>query len=106
MAGTPFRSVSLFALVLGALSATLVGAPAPAPSTPLRIDDALGALSLAGRSPIHLSPDGRWVAYTLENPRRRKSTGDQRYFYYSRTGAFLEANGCDIWITNTQTGDS
>jgi dipeptidyl aminopeptidase/acylaminoacyl peptidase len=106
MLGTHRWSASLVAVAFGALSATLVGAAAPAPSKPLRIEDALGALSLAGRSPIHLSPDGRWVAYTLEDPRRRTSTGDQRYFYYSRTGAFLEASGCDVWITNTQTGES
>src|SRR6266851_4013651 len=75
MFGTHRRSASLVAVAFGALSATLVGAAAPAPSKPLRIEDALGALSLAGRSPIHLSPDGRCVAYTLEDPRRRTSTG-------------------------------
>jgi dipeptidyl aminopeptidase/acylaminoacyl peptidase len=79
---------------------------APAAPAPLQIGDALGALSLAGRSPIHLSPDGQWVAYTLEDSGRRKSTGEQRYFYYSRTGASQAATVCDVWITNTQTGES
>jgi dipeptidyl aminopeptidase/acylaminoacyl peptidase len=99
------RSPLLFAVAFASLYVTF-GAAAPAPLMPLKIDDALGALSLAGRSPIHLSPDGKWVAYTLEDPRRRKSTGEQRYFYYSRTGASQAATACDVWITNTQSGES
>src|SRR5262245_24037241 len=91
---------------LWAVAAWRAHASASGALMPLRIEDALGALTLAGRSPIDLSPDGRWVAYTLEDPKRRKSTGDLRYFYYSRTGAFLEAAGCDIWLTSTETGES
>ncbi|HEY3929098.1 MAG TPA: prolyl oligopeptidase family serine peptidase [Candidatus Koribacter sp.] len=73
---------------------------------PLGIRDALGALSFAGRMPIALSPDGQWVAYTVEDDRKRESTRDECYMYYTRTGAFSEAVGCDVWVTNTHTGET
>lgn len=66
--------------------------------------DALGVLSFAGRMPIALSSDGDWVAYTVEDDRKRENTADERYMYYTRTGAFSEAVGCDVLITNTRTG--
>ena len=73
---------------------------------PLQIQEALGVLAFAGRMPIGLSPDGEWVAYTVEDDRKRESTNDERYMYYTRTGAFSEAVGCDVWIANTKTGES
>jgi dipeptidyl aminopeptidase/acylaminoacyl peptidase len=100
------RRLSALVLAGVALTSGVMSGAAPAPSTPLKIGDALETLSLAGRSPIHLSPDGQWVAYTLQDSGRRKSTGELRYFYYSRTGASQAAAVCDVWITNTQTGES
>jgi dipeptidyl aminopeptidase/acylaminoacyl peptidase len=79
---------------------------AGAPEAPLKIEDALGMLALANRMPIALSPDGEWVAYTVKDDRKLESTKEERYAYYSRTGAFNEAVGCDVWITNTRTGES
>ena len=73
---------------------------------PLQIDEALGTLGFATRMPIDLSPDGEWVAYTLEDARRHESTSDERYATYSRTGAYQEASGCDVWITNVKSGAS
>lgn len=73
---------------------------------PLEIDEALGALALAGRMPLDLSPDGRLVAYTVADARRIQSPGDDRFKMFSRTGAFTEALGCDIWITDTRTGET
>lgn len=73
---------------------------------PLALDDALGQLGFGIRIPIDVSPDGRWVAYTLEDARRRESTGETRYFYYSRTGAPVEALGCDVWLTETEMGQT
>jgi dipeptidyl aminopeptidase/acylaminoacyl peptidase len=72
---------------------------------PLRIDDALGTLSFAGRAPIALSPDGELVAFTLLDARRRESTTDERYAYYTRTGAPVEATGGDVWIANVKTAE-
>jgi dipeptidyl aminopeptidase/acylaminoacyl peptidase len=73
---------------------------------PLKVDDALGVLAIPAQSPISLSPDGDWVAYTVQDARKRESTGDLRYSLYKKTGAFVEAVGCDIWIANTKTGES
>ena len=83
--------------------APILAAP---PQAPLPIEDAMGVLSLSNRTPIALSPDGELVAYTVEDDRKRESTSDPRYMYYTRTGVFTEAVGCDIWITNTKTGKS
>src|SRR4030095_1093325 len=73
---------------------------------PLRVDDAWGVLAIPAQSPISLSPDGDWVAYTVQDARKRESTGDLRYSLYKKTGAFVEAGGRDIWIANTKTGES
>ncbi len=73
---------------------------------PLGIDDALGTLSMASRMPIALSPDGQWVAFTVQDDRKRESTQSERYRFYTKTGAFSEAIGCDVWIVNTRTGES
>jgi dipeptidyl aminopeptidase/acylaminoacyl peptidase len=79
---------------------------AVAKSRPLDIQDAVGTLSLAFRAPITVSPDGTWVAYTVEDDRKRESTSDARYLYYTRTGVYHEAVGCDIWLTNIKTGET
>jgi dipeptidyl aminopeptidase/acylaminoacyl peptidase len=73
---------------------------------PLKIEDALGALALANRMPIAMSPDGELVAYTLKDDRKLESTQDERYSSYTRTGAFTEGLGCDVWMTNTRSGQS
>lgn len=53
----------------------------------LQIEDALSALTFLQRGPIDLSPDGQWVAYTLEDPRRKGLTKEDRYTFLTRTGA-------------------
>jgi dipeptidyl aminopeptidase/acylaminoacyl peptidase len=73
---------------------------------PLSVGDALGVLALANRMPIALSPDGEWVAYTVKDDRKLESTQDERYSDYTRSGAFTEALGCDVWIASTSSGQS
>ena len=90
-------ALSLLALICPAASAE---------TAPLQVEDALGTLALSGRMPIALSPDGEWVAYTVEDNRKRESTQDERYRFYTRTGVFLEAVGCDVWLANTKTHES
>jgi len=75
-------------------------------SAPLKVEDALGTLAFAGRMPIAMSPDSEWIAYTVEDDRKRESTQDERYRFYTRTGVFLEAVGCDVWLANTKTHES
>lgn len=73
---------------------------------PLPIADALGTLALANRMPIALSPDGELVAYTVKDDSRLTSTSDERYAYYSPTGAFNEALACDVWVADTRMGEA
>jgi dipeptidyl aminopeptidase/acylaminoacyl peptidase len=73
---------------------------------PLKVEEALGALTLAGRMPTAMSPDGELVAYTLKDDRKLESTQDERYSSYTRTGAFTEGLGCDVWMTDTRSGQS
>jgi hypothetical protein len=53
---------SLLPLALAGFGALLSGQP-------LEVRDAVGILEVANRSPIGLSPDGRWVAYAAEDLR-------------------------------------
>ena len=73
---------------------------------PLQIEDALSSLSFLQRGPIDLSPDGQWVAYTLEDPRRKMLIKDDRYTFLTRTGISIFVVGCDVWVTNTASGQS
>lgn len=75
-------------------------------SGPLRVEDAMKVLDLSNRTFLALSPDGMWVAYTVEDNSKRETTSSERYSAYTPTGAFTEAVGCDIWITNTSTKES
>jgi dipeptidyl aminopeptidase/acylaminoacyl peptidase len=93
-------------LAFGCCSVLMISVFAFAKSRPLDIRDALGTLSLAFRAPIAVSPKGAWVAYTVEDDRKRESTSDTRYLYYTRTGVYHEAVGCDIWLTNIKTGET
>jgi dipeptidyl aminopeptidase/acylaminoacyl peptidase len=77
---------------------------AEAKSRPLSVADAMGQRAFGVRIPIDISPDGRFVAYTLEDPRLREPTGEMRFFYFSRTGAPVEAQGCDVWVADTRGG--
>ena len=73
---------------------------------PLQIEDALSSLSFQNGVPIDLSPDGKWVAYTLKDPRRGQKTDDERYGFFTRSGVRIFEVGCDVWVTNTTAGQS
>jgi len=73
---------------------------------PLSVEAALGQLAFASRMPIDVSQDGQYVAYTLEDPQRRQPAGADRFRYFSRTGASVEVQACDVWITRLQSGES
>jgi dipeptidyl aminopeptidase/acylaminoacyl peptidase len=80
--------------------------PALSGGAPLAVKDALGVLQIANRSPIALSPDGAWLAYTVEDLRRHEGASDPLYRSFSRTGVYKESEGCDVWITDTRSGES
>lgn len=72
---------------------------------PLQIEDALSSLSFAHGVPLDLSPDGEWVAYTLKNPRKTEKPGDERYTFFTRSGVRIVEVGCEVWVTNTTSGE-
>ena len=73
---------------------------------PLQIEEALSSLSFQNGVPIDLSPDGKWVAYTLKDPCRGEKVDDERYGFFTRSGVRIFEVGCDIWVTNTASGES
>src|SRR5262249_40108001 len=92
-------------LFLVFIASTVSASAQPDPQS-LRVEDALSALSFGFSTPIVLSPDGEWVAYALQDARKKETTKDRRYQIISRTSAPNALLGCDVWITNTRTGES
>lgn len=68
---------------------------------PLTVEDALGNRSFPIYMPIALSPDGKFVAYALELPVKNQTS-----VRYTPTGVPGASRGCDIWMTNTETGET
>jgi len=60
-------------------------------SFPLQVEDALRIKSFANCSPIALSPDGSWVAYTVKDFSKQLIEGDKRYEDFTRTGITSQA---------------
>src|SRR5258708_22853148 len=77
-------------LLLGALACIAIRASAQK-SAPLPIDVALAQPRFPSYMPVALSPDGAWVAYTLQYPARRSagdhSSGYLRYGVYGSVGS-------------------
>ncbi|MDT8067071.1 MAG: prolyl oligopeptidase family serine peptidase [Terriglobia bacterium] len=98
--------VSVYAVAYFLCVLLLVPAGSAQATKPFDVRGALGVLSFSNRMPISLSPDGEWVAYTVEDDRKVSGTKDERYMFYTPTGAFTEAIGCDVLVTNTRTGET
>ncbi|HEX6043871.1 MAG TPA: hypothetical protein VFZ22_05235, partial [Pyrinomonadaceae bacterium] len=78
-----------------------------ASDSPLSVEESLSALSFAFRTPVDLSPDGKWIAYTLQDPRKGRSAAEEeRYRYFTDTGVPAGHAGCDVWVTHTATRES
>jgi dipeptidyl aminopeptidase/acylaminoacyl peptidase len=88
------------------LAALLIGGSSPAQEArpePAAVDDILRMRSFTFTAPIELSPDGRWVTYSLIDPRNRsKVRSDQGVI--TKTGTTRIAMGSDVWVANTATG--
>jgi len=65
--------------------------------SPLQVQDVLGVREFADRVQIDLTPDGKFVAFTMRNPSRADSRDGSRYF--SATGVPHGHRGTDIFIT-------
>jgi dipeptidyl aminopeptidase/acylaminoacyl peptidase len=71
---------------------------------PLPVEETLSMRTFAAYMHVVFSPNSEWVAYTLQDNRRKEPQGDERYRVFTRTGAYWHGLGGDIWITNTKTG--
>ena len=94
-------------LVVALHMVSAVGGGRGASDPPLSVEESLSALSFAFRTPVDLSPDGKWIAYTLQDPRKARSASEEeRYRYFTETGAPAGHAGCDVWVTHTATRES
>ena len=71
---------------------------------PLQVEDAVKTHSFTETSPLALSPDGRWVAYTVRDNSRSKEKAGTDEEIRVRRGVRSGELGGEIWITNTETG--
>jgi dipeptidyl aminopeptidase/acylaminoacyl peptidase len=69
----------------------------------LSIEDALKARSFGQLLPISLTPDGKWLAYTVRESERGRGADNEMS---ARTGIHGWNTGTDIWISNTGTGET
>ncbi len=76
--------------------------------TPLPVEDALNVREFGQSTvPAELSPDGKWVAYMVADNRKRiVSPVSQSEERYARTGVSWFAIGVDIFISNTESGET
>jgi dipeptidyl aminopeptidase/acylaminoacyl peptidase len=87
---------SFFALSILCIFAARATAQAPA-SGPLQVRDVLAIREFADRVQVDLSPDGKFVAFTLKSPVRGAAKDGTRYFSASGvSGAF---RGTDVLVT-------
>jgi len=70
---------------------------------PLPIEEAMKVKSFGQLVPIQFSPDGKWLAYTVQDNQRSGSVGLEAFL---RTGVPPWAMGTDIWLSNTQSGEA
>lgn len=80
----------------------LARAAASQATTPLSVDAALAQPSFQPYAPLSLSPDDRWVAYTLKYPNRANDIIGSTWF--KRSGVPSTAVGTRVRITEVQTG--
>lgn len=69
---------------------------------PLAVADVLDIRSFGEISPVVLSPDGKWIAYSVLDNRRTKSESSDAF---TRTGVISRSEG-DVWISNTESGQA
>src|SRR5713226_7135741 len=66
----------------------------------LSVDDALNLRQFCQLTPIGVSPDGRWLAYTVADNRKAKTIDDERW---PRSGVPPWVVETDIWILNLKS---
>lgn len=71
-----------------------------------QISDAIAVKSFAVRTPLHLSPDGNYLAYAIQAPQRRPSPEQKEPGVFLPTGAPLELAGSEVWVVCMPTGEA
>jgi dipeptidyl aminopeptidase/acylaminoacyl peptidase len=69
----------------------------------LSLDAVLAQPIFPSYVPISLSPDGQWVAFTLQSGGRTVESNGRSY---STTGVPEQFVGCAVWIANVNTGET
>jgi dipeptidyl aminopeptidase/acylaminoacyl peptidase len=75
---------------------------------PLPVESLLAIKPFPNRSGVSLSPDGEWVAYTLDNTKAKYEPVSDKNREYTSTGV-SRGDGVvqgEVWISNTKTGEA
>ncbi|MCI0718417.1 MAG: prolyl oligopeptidase family serine peptidase, partial [Acidobacteria bacterium] len=100
----PIKTILLFILFACAAGAIARGQQARFAALP--VENVLQSSIFPLFVPISLSPDGQWVAFTLQDTRNLETPEEIRYSRLTHTGAPLALVGSDVWIASTRTGES
>lgn len=72
--------------------------------SPLPVEETLGQRNFLDQTPISLSRDGRMVAYTLQDSRRRDAQANKATGSYTSSGVLIGLLSSDVWISDTTEG--
>jgi dipeptidyl aminopeptidase/acylaminoacyl peptidase len=100
------KATAVFSFVSLLLLFTKAAAVGQKQLAPLPIKEAFKTLNFPPFIPISLSPDGKLVAYTLQDISRKAQTANEGSPSYdlTRTGVPRDALYCDVWTTDLDTG--
>ena len=103
------RALGSFAVLLS-LAVASETFPQQAASTtssmPLRLDALFSMPKIVVWGPVALSPDGQSVVYPVCFTTRKSVETDARYKAFTRSGVPRIFEGCELQITDTQTGET
>jgi len=75
------------------------------PIRPLQPEDVLSAVSIAN-GPLSMSPDGRWLVYVVQNPRKNQPSSLPSNVVSNEKGVPASVVGTDLWLTDIRSGES
>jgi len=70
---------------------------------PFNIKGALSLRVFTGNVPIDLSPDGRWLAFSVRTHFNQGRDGEKPFL---PTGIMVTMANSEIWVTDVQSGES
>ncbi|MDB4888804.1 MAG: hypothetical protein JWL61_659 [Gemmatimonadetes bacterium] len=103
-------TIASFLLATTLLGVTAISsrAQSDAQVRPLPAVDAVGAKKFALSLPIRLSPDAKWVTYSVIDPRRQPIYGalGNDYAIITPTGVVMTVATSDVWVSSLETGEA